>query len=110
MACSRCSRSVSFDPGHLVVVSKRAVMKSIYCTVMSRPFVPRALTLQDSIARHSPDAQFAFFCIDDATAALLKTFDLKNAWIVAPDEFETPALRAVKPSLKPSEYCWTCKS
>jgi hypothetical protein len=85
-------------------------MKSIYCTVMSRPFVPRALALQDSIARHAPDALFAFFCIDDATAALLRSLDLKNARVLAPDEFETPALRVLKPALSESELCWTCKS
>jgi len=85
-------------------------MKAIYCTVMSRPFVPRALALQDSIARHSPDAKFAFYCIDGETAALLNTFELKNAQVFAPNEFETPALRAVKTSLNPGEYCWTCKS
>jgi hypothetical protein len=85
-------------------------MKSIYCTVMSRPFVPRALTLRLSIARHAPDALFAFFCIEDATAALLRTFDLKNALVLAPGDFETPELRAIKPTLTASELCWTCKS
>jgi hypothetical protein len=85
-------------------------MKTIYCTVMSRPFVPRALALQESIARHSPTAQFAFFCTDDAVADFLRALDLKRAHIFAPIEFETRELLAVKPSLSQGEYCWTCKS
>jgi hypothetical protein len=77
---------------------------------MGRAFVPRALTLQQSIVRRSPNSHFAFYCMDNATAALLKTFDLQNARILIPDEFETPAFREVKHRLNPGEYCWTCKS
>lgn len=85
-------------------------MNSIYCTMMSRPFVPRALALQQSIARHSPRAQFAFFCFDDDTAALLRSLGLMRAHVFEPGAFETSELRAVKPTLSASEYCWASKS
>lgn len=85
-------------------------MKSIYCTVMSRPFVPRALALQGSIVRHAPEAQFAFFCLDNETAALLRGLKLERTLVLAPDDYETPALRAIKPGLSTGEFCWTCKS
>ena len=77
---------------------------------MGRAFVPRALTLQQSILRCSPDSIFAFFCADEGTAALLRSFGLKRSLIFAPEEFETPALREIKPRLSQGEYCWTCKS
>ncbi len=85
-------------------------MRTVYCTVMGRAFVPRALTLQRSIHRRSPNSQFAFFCADDGTAKLLRLLRPKNSLILAPDAFETPALREIKPSLTQGEYCWTCKS
>lgn len=84
-------------------------MKVAYCTVLNAAFVPRALTLQRSITVHSPNAGFAFYCIDDAAVALLRALAPANSWIVAPDEFETSELRGLKTALKPSEYCWTCK-
>lgn len=85
-------------------------MNTIYCTMMSRPFVPRALALQASIARHSQTASFAFFCLDDETAALLRSFELTRAHVFAPRDYETPQIAAVKPSLSASEYCWASKS
>ena len=84
-------------------------MKVVYCTVLNAAFVPRALTLQRSIAAHTPNANFAFFCIDDAAVTLLRDLAPSKAWIVAPSEFETARLLAVKPRLKLNEYCWTCK-
>lgn len=84
-------------------------MKVVYCTVLNAAFVPRALALQRSIAAHTPNATFAFFCIDDAAATLLRDLAPSKAWIVAPAEFETARLLAVKPRLKLNEYCWTCK-
>lgn len=85
-------------------------MKSIYCTVISKPFVARALALQKSLAQVAPDTTFAFFCIDDATAPFLRSLNLGRARVFAPSDFETPELRAIKQTVTLTEYCWTCKS
>ena len=85
-------------------------MKSVYCTVLSKPFVARALTLQKSISAMAPDAVFAFFCIDDATAPFLRSLKLERARVFGPGDFETPELGAIKHVVTPTEYCWTCKS
>ena len=85
-------------------------MPSIYCTVLSKPFVARALALQQSLVRMAPDVLFGFYCIDDATAPFLRSLNPKNSLIFSPDDFETPALRSIKYVVTPTEYCWTCKS
>lgn len=84
-------------------------MKVAYCTVLNAPFIPRAVTLQKSIRRHCPGAQFLYYCVDDATAAELQALALENARIVAPAAYETDELRRLKATLKVNEYCWTCK-
>ena len=84
-------------------------MRTAYCTVLNAAFVPRALTLQRSVAVHTPEAVVAFFCLDEAAVGLLRALAPASAWIVPPQAFETGALLAVKPTLKLNEYCWTCK-
>jgi hypothetical protein len=76
---------------------------------MNKAFVMRALALQSSLARTAPKSLFAFFCIDLSSAIFLRSLELKNVLVVAPDEFETPQLRAIKRKATLSEYCWTCK-
>jgi hypothetical protein len=72
-------------------------------------FVPHALVLQQSIARHSPDALFAFYCTDDATARVLERYASPKVLVVAPRAFETERLRAARQGRKLNEYRWTCK-
>jgi hypothetical protein len=71
--------------------------------------VPRALALQQSIAKYSSDAVFAFYCIDGATAALLKRHASDSVRVVRAEEYESERLRHAKGRLKLNEYCWTCK-
>jgi hypothetical protein len=84
-------------------------MASLYCTLIDRMFVPHALVLQQSIARHSPDALFAFYCTDDATARVLERYASPKVLVVAPRAFETERLRAARQGRKLNEYRWTCK-
>lgn len=65
--------------------------------------------MQESIARHSPDAQFGFYCVDGAAVELLKQHASANVLVIPPELFETEALRAARRRLRLNEYCWTCK-
>jgi hypothetical protein len=98
----------SFEFGDLLA-PRRAAIRAFYCTVIDSTFVQRALALQRSIARHSPGAGFAFFCLDSVTADMLERCASPQAKVVHSQDFETEALRCVKTARKLNEYCWTCK-
>jgi hypothetical protein len=91
------------------VATTMAIVKPIYCTIVNAAFVPRALALQRSVAKHEPSAWFAFYCIDQDAVPLLERHASGEVKIVPPAEFETQRLRAAKAELKLNEYCWTCK-
>jgi hypothetical protein len=91
------------------VADKSPPIRAAYCTIINASFVPRALALQQSIAKRSPDAVFALYCIDDATAALLRRHAGPHVLVIPPAAYETAPLRAARSTLKLNEYCWTCK-
>jgi hypothetical protein len=91
------------------MASEDAVIRAIYCTIINTAFVPRALALQQSIAKHCPDALFAFYCIDRVTVEFLSEYVSVQTLVVPPEAYESDALRAAKAVLKLNEYCWTCK-
>jgi hypothetical protein len=93
-----------------LVAPQDARMRVMYCTIIDESFVPRALVLRRSIAKHSPAANFAFYCVDDAAAKLLAQYAGVQDIIVPPGSYETHGLRALKNVRKLNEYCWTCKS
>jgi hypothetical protein len=82
---------------------------NVYATIVDINYVVRGLCLYRSFGPHLADKIFAFYCVDEAAAALLRRLDLPHSWVVAPAEFETPALRGVRPTRAMNEYCWTCK-
>jgi hypothetical protein len=90
-------------------VDRTPPLRAAYCTIINASFAPRALALQQSIAKRSPDAVFAFYCVDDATAALLRRHAGPRVLVIAPAAYETAPLRAARARLKLNEYCWTCK-
>jgi hypothetical protein len=92
-----------------LLASGRGTIRAIYCTVIDTAFVPRALALQRSIALHSPNAVFAFYCLDRATADVLQTCGLPQAKVVPVQDYETESLKLAKATRKLNEYCWTCK-
>jgi hypothetical protein len=89
--------------------SEDAAITAMYCTILSTAFVPRALALQQSLAKYSPDALFAFYCVDDATAALLQKHASAKVRVVRLDECESDQLRVAKRNRTINEYRWTCK-
>lgn len=84
-------------------------IKIAYCTVLNAAFIPRAVTLQNSISVHCPNAVFVYYCVDDASAQQLHSLGLEKARIIAPAAYETEHLRALKATIKTNEYCWTSK-
>ena len=90
-------------------VGTAAPVRAAYCTIIGASFAPRALALQQSIAWRSPDAVFAFYCVDDATADLLGKYSSARVLVVPPAAYESERLRAAKASLNINEYRWTCK-
>jgi hypothetical protein len=82
---------------------------NVYCTIFDASYLSRALALHASLLRESRDAQFAFFCVDDESHALLSRLAPKRGIVLSPTQFETPALAAAKLQRSRAEYCWTCK-
>ncbi len=85
-------------------------MKTFYCTITSKYYLPRALCLFNSFIPFLRNKFFAFFCTDFEGADILKSLKLKNAMIFNPDDFETSFLKKIKNNRNLSEYSWTCKS
>jgi hypothetical protein len=84
-------------------------MNNIYMTVVSEPYLPRALALYTSIVRFCPKAQFAFFCMDDSTATALDSIDLFRSCVYREAEFGRDKLRSLRNKRPFREYCWTAK-
>ena len=84
-------------------------MKIIYSTVIDVNFLSRALVLYESIRQHSPNAHFAFFCLDQMSLDTLDPLNLDRAFVFASEACETEELLAVKATRKTNEYCWTLK-
>jgi hypothetical protein len=94
-------------------------MKSVYAMILGPsdrgpdrgpPYLPRALALTASLARHNRTAEFAFFCIDPRAARILEALALPRCRIYRESEFAGPALLSLRGKRPISEYCWTAKS
>jgi len=84
-------------------------MNNIYMTVLSAPYLPRALALFSSFVRHVKGAPFAFFCMDDQSAAVLESLDLPNSRVFREADFADEALLGLRGRRPYREYCWTAK-
>jgi hypothetical protein len=84
-------------------------MKTFYAVTTDRGYVARVLCLYRSLQPWLGEKRFGFFCVDQGAADVLDQLQLPHAVVVRHTEFETPALKEVRPSRKLNEYCWTCK-
>ncbi|MGH8704617.1 MAG: hypothetical protein ACREUO_04265 [Burkholderiales bacterium] len=82
---------------------------NVYCTIFDAAYLSRALALHASLLEASPRARLAFFCIDEASSAVLSRMALERAIVVPHAEFATAELQRVHPQRSRAEYCWTCK-
>jgi hypothetical protein len=84
-------------------------MRFAYATIIDARYLSRGLALQMSIARHDPTAVFAFFCMDDLSAALVESLQLPRCRVFKESVFASGPLRAVRSLRSIAEYCWTAK-
>jgi hypothetical protein len=84
-------------------------MNNVYATVVSEPYLPRALALYESVVKFCPRARFAFFCMDDQAAAALESIELVRGRVYREMEFAAGALRSLRGKWPFREYCWTAK-
>jgi hypothetical protein len=84
-------------------------MNVAYATIIDARYLPRGLALQRSVARHDPSALFAFYCMDDLSAALVESMRLPHCRFYTEGAFAPEPLRTVRPQRSIAEYCWTAK-
>ncbi|MBI3180824.1 MAG: glycosyl transferase [Myxococcales bacterium] len=81
-----------------------------YCTLFDSAYLTRGLSLYRSLERCGEDFRLHVFCFDSLSHSVLERLRLPRMSLVRLEEFETPALLAVKPTRTRAEYCWTCTS
>ena len=80
----------------------------VLCTLFDRLFLPQGLALYRSLERTAKRFVLHVLCMDNLTREALSRIELPHIRLIALDEIEDDALRAVKPSRTKGEYCWTC--
>ena len=83
-------------------------MKHQFVTLFNQKYLTRGLALYHSLKKHCVDAYLTIICFDDKTYQTLTQLNLPDLNCVPLSDFETDALRAVKPTRSVGEYCWTC--
>ncbi|MGE5631234.1 MAG: glycosyltransferase [Caulobacteraceae bacterium] len=81
-----------------------------FCTIVTDEYLPKALTLYNSIRRHTEYFHLWICCMSDTVYDILDKLKLENISLVALSEIETHELREVKKYRKDYEYCWTLKA
>lgn len=78
-----------------------------YVTLFDSLFLPHGLALLRSMQRHAGRFTLWVLCMDDATHAVLERLALPEVRLLRLAEWETDALRRVRPTRSTGEYCWT---
>jgi len=84
-------------------------MNTYYATIFDANYVVRALALYHSMEPFLENRIFAFFCVDDKSASLLKLINLPNSKILKPEDYESEELQQFKEERARGPYCWTLK-
>jgi hypothetical protein len=81
----------------------------IFCTLFNWRYLPQGIALYRSLER-ATGGKFTLhiLCIDDFTAAALRSLDLPNARLILMSEIEDDTLRALRDKRSIGEFCWTC--
>lgn len=82
-------------------------MSEHYVTLFDSTFLPQGLALHRSMERHAGDYALWVVAMDSDVERILAELALPNVRVIALQDFETPELRAVRPSRSTAEYCWT---
>lgn len=79
-----------------------------FCTLFNANYLARGLALYQSLEATCPAFHLYVFAFDDESYAYLQNSPLPNLTVISLQDFEGPALLAVKPTRSMAEYCWTC--
>lgn len=79
------------------------------CTVVSKDYLIKALTLYYSLKKVS-NFHIWICCVDNIAFRTLSELDLKNATIIHVEEIEDDELLDAKKNRNITEYCWTLKA
>jgi len=81
-----------------------------FCTYFDNNYLPRGLALYKSLERHCPDFRLWILCMDPLCFNYLNQLHLKNAILIALDQFEKGdvELQNAKANRSPVEYYFTC--
>jgi hypothetical protein len=81
----------------------------IFCTLFNWRYLPQGVVLYRSLERATQgNFTLHILCIDDFTAAALRSLDLPNARLIPMSEIEDDTLRALRDKRSIGEFCWTC--
>jgi hypothetical protein len=80
----------------------------LFCTLFNKVYLTRGLAMIESLVAHCPAAQVAVIAFDAETERGVRGLGLSQVEVISLAAFETPALRAVKPTRSVAEYFWTC--
>lgn len=81
-----------------------------FCTLFDTNYLTRGLALYDSLQQTCPAFHLYVFAFDNNCYEYLKSRQYPHLTVISLQEFEDPALLAVKPGRSIAEYCWTCTS
>lgn len=79
-----------------------------FCTLFDSNYLNRGLALYESLCRVCEEFTLYIVTFDDIAYEKLSSLNLPSINVERLEDFETPALLAVKPTRTKAEYCWTC--
>jgi len=81
-----------------------------FCTLFNTNYLSRGVAMYNSLEQHCKDFHLYIVAFDNNCLEVLNKLKLTKATIISLEDFENPALLAVKNERTAGEYCWTCAS
>ncbi|HAN10438.1 MAG TPA: glycosyl transferase [Clostridiales bacterium] len=81
-----------------------------FCTIVSKEYLIRGLTLYYSIKKNTNKFHFWMCCVDDISYSTLSNMELENVTLIPLQDIEDEEIRAVKEERNTNEFCWTLKA
>lgn len=78
-----------------------------FCTLFDSYYLHKGIALYLSLERVTSDFHLYVMAFDKNSYEKLKSFGFSKMTVELLDDFETPELKAVKPTRNKAEYCWT---
>lgn len=78
-----------------------------FCTLFDSYYLHKGIALYLSLERVTSDFHLYVMAFDKNSFDKLRSFGFTRMTVELLDDFETPELKAVKPTRNKAEYCWT---